>query len=97
LNNNVFIGSAFGPTLPANWKWSVWQTSMVTAGPITCFSTLPATKRQSGICRERPASSAFGPSLPNGWDLVVGDFNADDKPDYVLYSPATANSDLVSK
>src|SRR5947207_9251768 len=39
-------------------KWSVWQTSMVTAGPITCFSTLPATKRQSGICLERPLLAA---------------------------------------
>ncbi|PYK55411.1 MAG: hypothetical protein DME47_03845 [Verrucomicrobia bacterium] len=35
-------------------------------------------------------SGAFGPTLPNGWDLIaVGDFNADGKPDYVLYAPAT--------
>jgi DNA-binding beta-propeller fold protein YncE len=32
------------------------------------------------------AGGAFGPTLPSGWGLAaVGDFNADSKPDYVLY------------
>src|SRR6059058_3696100 len=90
LNNNVFVGSAFGPTLPADWKvvgvadfdgdgrpdYLLFNTSHQTA-----IWYLSGTTFVSG---------AFGPSVPNGWDLVaVGDFNADGKPDYVLYSPAT--------
>ena len=58
LKNNVLIGGALVQLFQLTGKWSVWQTSMVTAGPITCFSTLPATKRQSGICLERPLFAA---------------------------------------
>ena len=35
----------------------------------------------------------LGPTLPSGWELVaVGDFNADGKPDYVLFNAGTRQS-----
>src|SRR5881392_1472336 len=91
LNNNVFVGGAFGPTLPANWK--VVGVADFDADGRPDYLLFNATSHQTAIwylSGTTFVSGAFGPSLPNGWDLVaVGDFNADGKPDYVLYSPAT--------
>ena len=39
LNNNVHIGGASGPTLPAGWNWWVWRILIATAIQITCCST----------------------------------------------------------
>src|SRR5438477_1134309 len=91
LNNNVFIGGAFGPTLPANWK--VVGVADFDADGRPDYLLFNSTSHQTAIWYLSGTilvRGAFGPSLPNGWDLVaVGDFNADGKPDYVLYSPAT--------
>jgi uncharacterized delta-60 repeat protein len=94
LNNNVFIGGAFGPTLPANWR--VVGVADFDGDGRPDYLLFNSSTHQtaiwylSGTTGTMFVSGHFGPSLPNGWDLVaVGDFNADGKPDYVLYDPAT--------
>src|SRR5436190_9380323 len=91
LNNNVFIGAAFGPTLPANWK--VVGVADFDADGRPDYLLFNSTSHQTAIWYLSDTTlvrGAFGPSLPNGWNLVaVGDFNADGKPDYVLYSAVT--------
>jgi hypothetical protein len=91
LNNNVFVGGAFGPTLPANWK--VVGVADFDADGRPDYLLFNSTSHQTAIwylSGTTFVSGAYGPSLPNDWNLVaVGDFNADGKPDYVLYAPAT--------
>ncbi len=91
LNNNIFVGGAFGPTLPANWK--VVGVADFDADGRPDYLLFNSTSHQTAIwylSGTTLVSGAFGPSLPNGWDLVaVGDFNADGKPDYVLYNAVT--------
>src|SRR5881227_279232 len=91
LNNNVFVGSAFGPTLPADWK--VVGVADFDRDGRPDYLLFNSTSHQTAISYLSGTilvSVAFGPTLPNSWDLVaVGDFNADGKPDYVLYAPAT--------
>src|SRR5207253_7951129 len=86
LNNNVFVGGAFGPTLPANWK-VVGVADFDADGRPDYL--LFSTSHQTAIWYLSVTTfviGAFGPILPNGWDLVaVVDFNADGKPGYVLY------------
>ncbi len=58
LNNNVFIGGAFGPTLPAGWNVVGVADFDGDGKPDYLLFNLPATKRQSGICLERPLFAA---------------------------------------
>src|SRR5438874_2508949 len=93
LNNNVFVSAAFGPTLPAGWK--VVGVADFDGDGRPDYLLFNSSTGQTAIwylSGTTFVSGAFGPSLPDGsdWDLVaVGDFNADGKPDYVLYAPAT--------
>src|SRR5438552_1299285 len=91
LNNNVFIGGAFGPTLPANWK--VVGVADFDGDGRSDYLLFNSTTHQTAIWYLSGTilvSGTFGPSLLNSWDLVaVGDFNADGKPDYVLYNAVT--------
>ena len=95
LNNNVFIGAAFGPTLPANWK-VVGVTDFDGDGRPD-YLLFNSTSHQTAIWYLSGTTfvrGAYGPSLslPDGWDwdlVAVGDFNADGKPDYVLYNAFT--------
>jgi FG-GAP-like repeat len=91
LNNNVFAGSAYGPTLPAGWNVvSVADFNGDGQPDYVLFN--PSTRRTvfwylSGVTF---ISSASGPTLPSGWALVaVGKFNGDCQPDYVLYNAST--------
>jgi hypothetical protein len=91
LNNNVFAGSAFAPTLPAGWN--VIDVADFNGDDSPDYALFNATTRQTAIWYLSGAtfiSAAFGPTLPSGWALVaVGDFNGDCKPDYVLYRAST--------
>jgi uncharacterized delta-60 repeat protein len=94
LNNNVFVGSAFGPPLPVNWR--VVGVADFDGDGRPDYLLFNSSTHQtaiwylSGTTGTAFVNSLFGPSLPNGWDLVaVGDFNADGKPDYVLFNAVT--------
>jgi serine protease AprX len=91
LNNNVFLGSAYAPTLPAGWN--VIDVADFNGDGNPDYALFNSSAHQtaiwylSGVTR---IGSAYGPILPNGWELeAVGNFNADCKPDYVLYAPST--------
>jgi FG-GAP-like repeat len=91
LNNNVLIGSAIGPTLPAGLQL-VGLADFNRDGDPDYLLFKPTTRQSqiwylSGVTH---TTSAFGPTLPSGWQLVAtADFNRDAKPDYVLYNPST--------
>jgi hypothetical protein len=91
LNNNVFAGGVFGPTLPASW--SLVGAADFNGNLNPDYLLFNASTRQTAIwylSGTAFVSGAFGPTLPSGWVLVaVGDFNGDGKPDYVLYNTGT--------
>jgi FG-GAP-like repeat len=91
LNNTVFIGGAFGPTLAAGWGLR---------GAADCNSDghpdyplfAPSTLQTAIWYLSGPIFiyGAYGPTLPSGWALVItADFNGDGKPDYALYNTGT--------
>jgi hypothetical protein len=91
LNNNILIGSAFGPTLPAGWQ--VVSVADFNRDGHPDYLLLNSTTRQtviwylSGVTH---VSGNYGPTLPSGWELVAtGDFNRDGYPDLVLYNAST--------
>jgi len=91
LDNNVFIGGAFTPTLPAGWI--VVSTADFNRDGHPDYALFRPSTRQtviwyfSGVTR---IGSTYGPTPPSGWALVAtGDFNSDGKPDYVLYNAST--------
>jgi plastocyanin len=94
LNNNVFIGGAFAPTLPVGWR--VIDAADFNRDGRPDYALFNASTRQtaiwylSGVNGVTFIGSAAGPTPPAGWALVAtGDFNRDGKPDYVLYNPST--------
>ena len=91
LNNNVFAGSAWGPTLAAGWGLrSVGDFNRDTHPDYALFN--PVTDQTAIWYLSGPTfiRDAQGPTLPGGWELVAAaDFNRDGKPDYALYKPST--------
>jgi hypothetical protein len=91
LNNNVFVGSAFGPTLAAGWGLrALADFNLDSHSDYGLFA--PITHRTAIWYLSGPTfiGSAYGPSLPSGWELVgAADFNGNGKPDYVLYNAGT--------
>jgi hypothetical protein len=91
LNNNVFIGGAYGPTLAAGWGLAgVADFSRDTHPDYALFN--PGTNRTAIWYLSGPTfiGSAFAPTLPTGWELAAtADFNGDGYPDYALYKAAT--------
>jgi hypothetical protein len=94
LNNNVFIGGAFAPTLPVGWR--VIDVADFNRDGRPDYALFNASTRQtaiwylSGVNGVTINGSALGPTPPAGWALVAtGDFNRDGKPDYVLYNPSS--------
>src|SRR6266481_2864366 len=91
LNNNIFIGSAAGPTLPGCWQVGAIADFNRDGHPDYLLFN-PSTRRTviwhlSGVTL---LDADQGPTLPSGWDLIAtGDFNGDGYPDFVLYNPNT--------
>jgi hypothetical protein len=96
LDNNILIGSGYGPTLPAGWGLrGVADFNRDSHPDYTLFS--PATD-QTGIYylnNNVYIGSTYGPTLPAGWELVAtADFNGDGKPDYLLYNVNTRQTGI---
>ena len=91
LNNNVFIGAAFGPNLPGGWQL-VGAADFNRDGHPDYLLYSPVT-RQTVIwymSNNVHTGSASGPILPSGWNVVaLADFNLDGYPDYVLSNANT--------
>ncbi len=94
--DNVLLGSAFGPTLPAGW--SVVGVADFNGDANPDYALFNASTGQSAIwylSGTTLVGGAFGPTFPSGfpWTLVaVGDFNNDCNPDYVLYNASTGQT-----
>jgi hypothetical protein len=86
MNNNIFVGGAYGPTLPSNWILvAVGDFNGDSKPDYVLFNFIT---RQTAIWYMNNnifVGGAFGPTLPSNWFLEgVADFNGDSKPDYVL-------------
>ena len=91
LNNNVYVGGAYGPTLPNNWGLRGVADFNHDSQPDYALLN-PIMDRTAIWYLLGPTfiGSAYGPTLPKGWELVAtADFNGDSKPDYVLYNAGT--------
>jgi hypothetical protein len=91
LNNNVYIGGAYAPTLPVGWR--VIDVADFNRDGHPDYALFNASTRRTAIWYLSGVTfigGAYGPTLPPGWELVAtGDFNNDGKPDYVLYNAST--------
>jgi hypothetical protein len=91
LNNNFYVGGAYGPTLVAGWALrGLADFNRDSHSDYALFA--PNTNQTAFwyLSGPRFIGSAYGPTLPNGWEFVgAADFNGDNKPDYVLYNAAT--------
>ena len=97
LNNNVVIGAAFGPALPAGWALrGVADFNLDSHPDYALFA--PNTFQTAIWYLSGPTfiGSAFGPTLPSGWALVAtADFNGDGHPDWVIRYAATGQTAIV--
>jgi hypothetical protein len=91
LNNNVLIGSANGPVVPAGWN--VVGVADFNRDSHPDYLLFNANSRATVIWymnNNVHVTGANGPTLPAGWQVVaVGDFNSDGHPDLLLFNPST--------
>jgi elongation factor P hydroxylase len=91
MNNNIRIGTASGPTLPAGW--SLASVADFNGDDHPDYLLFNTTTRATWIWYLRNNTrigNAFGPTLPAGWAVVaLGDFNTDGYPDYLLFNANT--------
>jgi len=91
LNNNVYIGGAYGPTLVAGWGLRGVADFNRDSHPD--YALLNSLTGQTGIWYLSGPTfigSAYGPTVPSDWELVATvDFNSDGYPDYVLSNSST--------
>jgi hypothetical protein len=91
LNNNVLVGGAYGPTLPAGWRLA-GVADFNRDGKADYLLFNPSTRQTtvwylSGVTFVR---GAFGPTIASGYQLTgTADFNGNGSPDYVLYNSST--------
>src|SRR5580765_5970347 len=91
MNNNVRIGNANGPTLPAGWiVASVADFNSDDHPDFLLFNTASRATWIWYMNNNVRIGSATGPSLPAGRSVAgVADFNGDTHPDYLLFNAAT--------
>jgi hypothetical protein len=91
LNNNVYVGSAYGPTLAAGWGLKgVADFNRDNHPDYALFNSVTEQTALWYLSGPTYIGGAYGPTLPNGWGLVAtADFNGDSRPDYVLYNAGT--------
>src|SRR5437773_2714351 len=95
LNNNVFISSASGPTLPSWWFLGGVADFNRDGHPDYVLLDSPDAPDTAiwYLSGPRLVGSAHGPSVPrvpSGWGWVgAADFNGDGHPDYLLYNANT--------
>jgi hypothetical protein len=91
LNNNVYVGSAYGPILTGGWRLRGAADFNRDIHPD--YALFNSVTEQTGIWYLSGPTfigSAWGPTLPAGWELVAtADFSGDSKPDYALYNAGT--------
>jgi len=94
MNNNVRIGNANGPTLPAGWSLaSVADFNRDGHPDYLLFNTATRATWIWYMNNNVRIGNAFGPTLPVGWTVVaLGDFNSDGYPDYVLFNATTGGT-----
>jgi hypothetical protein len=94
MNNNVRIGNADGPTLPAGWSLaSVADFNRDDHPDYLLFNTATRATWIWYMNNNVRIGNAFGPTLPVGWTVVaLGDFNSDGYPDYVLFNANTGGT-----
>ena len=91
LNNNIYISSAYGPTLGVGWTLrGLADFNLDSHSDYALFASGTHQTALWYLSGPTFIGSAYGPSVPNGWELVsTADFNGDNKPDYVLYNAST--------
>jgi len=91
MNDNVFVGGAYGPTLAVGWGLKgVADFNRDGHSDYALFRSLTEQTAIWYLSGPTFIGSAYGPTLPSGWELVAtADFNGDGKPDYVLYNAST--------
>jgi hypothetical protein len=91
MNDNVFVGGAYGPTLAVGWGLKgVADFNRDGHSDYALFRSLTEQTAIWYLSGPTFIGSAYGPTLPIGWELVAtADFNGDGKPDYVLYNAST--------
>jgi hypothetical protein len=96
MNNNVHIGGATGPTLPADWQVVAVADFNRDGHPDYLLFNLTTRATLIWYMNNNVRTGvASGPTLPAGWTVVaVADFNRDGYPDYVLFN-ANTNATLV--
>lgn len=94
LNNNVFIGSDYGPTIPAPWAlWGVADFNQDSHPDYGMYETSGDRTAIAYLVGPTVVGAAAGPPRPAGWALVAAaDFNGDGYPDYVLYNMNTGQT-----
>ena len=94
LNNAVFIGAAFGPTLPTGWRLA-GAADFDGDGHIDYVLFNPATGETviEYLSDLTVIGTAVGGLVPVGWELVrAADFNGDAHPDYLLFNASTGET-----
>ena len=91
LNNNNYVGAAYGPTLVAGW--TLRGLADFNRDNHSDYVLLASNTNQTALwylSGPTYLTGAYAPTLPHGWELVsTADFNGDNKPDYVLSNPST--------